>query len=105
MRRLFSLAALVAALVLASTASTARAAPQIDHQRVTISETFPDTQCGIDGTSTFNGINNIELFADGTFKVETHDTQLFTSAATGKSVLLFYSFVSVQAGAIDNGDG
>ena len=104
MRRLFSLTALLAALVLASIASTARAAQQIDHFRDTINETYPDTQCGIDGTSTFKGIDNIQVW-DDKFKVETHDTQLFTSAATGKSVLLFYSFNDVQEGPIDNGDG
>jgi hypothetical protein len=57
------------------------------------------------GTSVFNGLNNIQLFADGTFKVETHDTQVFTSAATGRSVVLFYSYQFVEAGPIDNGDG
>jgi hypothetical protein len=105
MSRLFALSALLGALLLASMASTARAAPQIDHFRITISETFADTQCGIDGTSVFNGLNNIQVFADGTFKVETHDTQVFTSAATGRSVVLFYSYQFVEAGPIDNGDG
>jgi hypothetical protein len=104
MRRLSYLTALFGALLLASLASTASAAPPTDHFRDTINETYPDTQCGVDGTSTFNGIDNIQVW-DDKFKVETHDTQLFTSAATGKSVLLFYSFNDVQEGPIDNGDG
>jgi hypothetical protein len=104
MRRLCYLSVVFGALLLASMASTARAAPPIDHFRITINETYADTQCGIDGTSTFNGINNIQAW-DSKFKIETHDTQLFTSAATGKSVLLFYSFQYLRAGPIDNGDG
>ena len=72
MRRLFSLTALLAAFCLASVASTARAAAPIDHFRDTIDETFPDTQCGIDGTSTFIGIDNIQVW-DDKFKVEAHD--------------------------------
>jgi len=105
MRRLFVVGALVVSVWLALMASTASAAPLTDHFRVTFSDTLPDTQCGIDGTSVFNGLDNIQVFADGTFKAETQVNQVFTSAATGKSVLLFFAFQFVEAGPIDNGDG
>jgi hypothetical protein len=87
-------------------ASTARAAPLADHFRVTVSDTFPDTLCGIDGTSVFNAADNIQILADGTSKAEARVNQVFTSAATGQSVLLFYSFQFLATGPpIDNGDG
>jgi type 1 fimbria pilin len=105
MRRLFALNALIASVSLALMASTASAAPLTDHFRVTFNGTFPDTQCGIDGASVFNGLDNIQVFADGTYKAETQVNQVFTSAATGKSVLLFFAFQFVAAGPIDNGDG
>jgi hypothetical protein len=105
MRKLFVTGALVASVSLALMASTASAAPLTDHFRVTFSDTFPDTQCGIDGTSVSNGMDNIQVFADGTFKAEARVNQVFTSAATGKSVLLFFAFQFVAAGPIDNGDG
>jgi len=105
MVRLCALSALVGALLLALMASTASAAPLTDHFRVTFSGPVPDTQCGIDGTSVFNGMDNIQVFADGTFKAEARVNQVFTSAATGKSVLLFFAYQFVEAGPIDNGDG
>jgi hypothetical protein len=106
MGRLCLLAALFGALILASAASTAGAAPLADHFRVTFSDTFADNICGIDGTSVFNSMNNIQLFADDTFKTEARVNQVFTSAATGKAVLLFSAFQFVRTGPpIDNGDG
>jgi hypothetical protein len=50
-------------------------------------------------------VDNIQLFADGTSKAEAQVNQVFTSAATGKSVLLFFAFQFVRAAPIDNGDG
>ena len=106
MSRLSALTALLGALLLASMASTARAAPPIDHFRVSFSDTFPDTQCGIDGTSVFTSMANIQVFADDTNKTEARVNQVFTSVATGKSVLLFFAFQLVRTGPpIDNGDG
>jgi hypothetical protein len=104
MSRLVARSAFLGVLLAASTASTASATAPLDHFRITISETYADTQCGMDGTSVFNGINNIQVW-DSRYKVETRDTQLFTSAATGRSVLLSYAFQDVQVGPIDNGDG
>ena len=105
MRRLCSLTALLGALLLASMSSTATAAPLTDHFRVTFSDTFPNSQCGIDGTSVLNVMDEIQVFADGTSKAEARVNQVFTSAATGKSVLFFFAFQFVRAAPIDNGDG
>jgi len=105
MRRLCGLIALIGALLLASAASTAGAAPLTDRFHGTFSDTFPDNICGIDGTSVVNGMDNIQVFADGTFKDQFRINQVFTSAATGKSVLLFAADQNVFVGPIDNGDG
>lgn len=105
MRRLTALTALVGVLVLASVASTASGARLIDRFHGTFSETFADNICGIDGTSVVNGMDNIQVFADGTFKDQFRVNQVFTSAATGKSILIFVAQQFVGAGPIDNGDG
>jgi hypothetical protein len=105
MRRLCALITLLGALLLTSMATTAGAAPLIDRFHGTFSETFPDNICGIDGTSVVNGMDNIQVFADGTFKDQFRQNLVFTSAATGKSVLIFVAQQFTAAGPIDNGDG
>jgi hypothetical protein len=105
MRRICALSALVGALLLALAASTADAAPLVDRFHARSIETFPSNVCGIDGTTVFNGVENFQVFADGTFKDQVRENQLFTSAATGKSVLIFDADQFVGAGPIDNGDG
>ena len=105
MRRLFALTGLVATFLLAFMASSASAAPLADRFHDTFSDTFSDNICGIDGTSVVNGMDNIQVFADGTFKDQSRLNQVFTSAATGKSVLLFVAQQFVGRGPIDNGDG
>jgi len=105
MRRLFALSGLVTTFVLAFTASSAAAAPLVGRFHGTFSDTFQDNICGIDGTSVVNGMDNIQVFADGTFKDEFRLNLTFTSAATGKSVLLFVANQFTGVGPIDNGDG
>jgi hypothetical protein len=105
MRRLCALSALVGALLLALAASTAGAGPLIDRFHGTFSDTFPDNICGIDGTTVVSGMDNIQVFADGTFKDQFRQNYVFTSTATGKSVLLFVAQQFIGAGPIDNGDG
>jgi hypothetical protein len=51
MRNLYALSALVGALLLASAASTAGAAPLVDRFHDSFSDTFQDNVCGIDGTT------------------------------------------------------
>jgi hypothetical protein len=105
MSRFCALSALVGTLLLALMASTAGAAPLVNRFHGTFSETFPDNICGIDGTTVVSGMDNIQEFADGTFKDEFRQNYVFTSAATGKSVLLFVAQQFTGTGPIDNGDG
>ena len=105
MSRLCALSALVGTLVLALMASTAGAAPLVDRFHDSFSDTFPDNVCGIDGTSAINVVANVQEFADGTFKLELNQKQVFTSAATSKSVLIAFAAQQVNTGPIDNGDG
>jgi hypothetical protein len=105
MRKLFALAGLAGVLLMAVMASNAAAAPLVDRFHGTFSETFADNICGIDGTSVINGMDNIQVFADGTFKDQFRENQVFTSTATGKSVLIFVAEQGTGVGPIDNGDG
>jgi hypothetical protein len=105
MRRLSVLGALFAVASLALMASSASSAPIVEQFHGTFSETFQDNICGIDGTSVVSGMDNIQVFADGTFKDQFRLNQTFTSAATGKSVLLFVAQQFTGVGPIDNGDG
>ena len=106
MRRLFAFSGLAATFLLALMASSTTAAPLADRFHGTISDTFPDNICGIDRTSVFSAVDNIQLFADETFKAEVRVNQVFTSGATGKSVLIFSADQFTATGPpIDNGDG
>jgi hypothetical protein len=103
MRKLLAIAGLVAAFLL--TASTVGAAPIVSHFHGKFSDTFDDNICGIDGTSVVSGMDNIQEFADGTFKDEFRLNQVFTSDATGKSLEIFVAEQFTSKGPIDNGDG
>ncbi|MDP9227288.1 MAG: hypothetical protein M3P18_26265 [Actinomycetota bacterium] len=92
-------------LVTAMVASSATAAPLTEQFHGTFSDTFPDNICGIDGTSVVSGMDNIQVFADGTFKDQFRLNQVFTSSATGKSVEIFVAQQLTSKGPIDNGDG
>jgi len=93
---------LLMALVAASSAS---AAPLVDRFHGTFSDTNPDDSlCGISGTSVVSGMDNIQVFADGTFQDEFRLTYVFT-ADNGKSVELFVANQFTGTGPIDNGDG
>ena len=105
MRGLFALSGLVATILLAFMASSTGAAPLVNRFHGTFSDSFPDTVCGIDGTTVVSGMDNIQEFADGTFKDEFRQNYVFTSAANGKSVLLFIAQQFIGTGPIDNGDG
>jgi hypothetical protein len=106
-RKLFALSGLLATFLLALTASGTAAAPLVEQFHGTFSETIPDDNlCGIDGTSVITGMDNIQVFADDTFKDQFRLNQTFTSAETGKSVLFFIAQQFKSVGPpIDNGDG
>jgi hypothetical protein len=105
MRKVLVLTGLAGALLLGSIAASAAAAPIVDRFHGTFSETFTGDLCGIEGTFVINGMDNIQVFADGTFKDEFRQNLVFTSDATQKSVLLFVAQQFVGQGPIDNGDG
>jgi hypothetical protein len=105
MRRLCVLSGLVATFLLAFMASSTGAAPLVNRFHGTFSDTFPDNICGIDGTTVVSGMDNIQEFADGTFKDQFRQNAVFTSAATGKSVEIFVAQQFTGVGPIDNGDG
>jgi hypothetical protein len=105
MRKSSVLAGFALALVTALLASSAAAAPLTDRFHGTFSDSFADNLCGIDGTSVVSGMDNIQVFADGTFKDQFRLNQVFTSSATGKSVEIFVAEQFTSRGPIDNGDG
>ncbi|MDX6618409.1 MAG: hypothetical protein QOK36_795, partial [Gaiellales bacterium] len=105
MRKSSAVAGFVAALAMALVASTATAAPPTERFHGTFSDTFADNLCGIDGTSVVSGMDNIQVFADGTFKDQYRLTQVFTSTATGKSVEFFVAEQFTSGVPVDNGDG
>src|SRR5690348_14991058 len=104
MRKLCASAVCLVAILLALMASTARAAPLVNHFHDSFSDAFTDTLCGIDGATVVNGVENIQILADGTFKSELRLSQVFTSATTGKSLsfLVAAQLVSLSP-PIDNG--
>jgi hypothetical protein len=105
-RRVGLLAGLAAAGALSVFASSASAAPIVDHFHATFSEVNPtDDLCGIDGSSVTNGMDNVQVFADGTVKDQGSSDYVFTSATTGKSVEIFFAQQFAQTLEVVNPDG
>jgi hypothetical protein len=104
--KLFAVGAVsVLLLVTLVAASSVGAAPLVDRFHGTFSETNPDDSlCGISGTSVTSGMDNIQEFADGTFKDQFRLNYVFT-AENGKSVELFVANQFTGTGPTDNGDG
>jgi hypothetical protein len=100
--------ALVLAGALALTigaAGGASAAAPIVNQHTSSTQTFPDTVCGISGTSTIDVVDNFKLYADGTFLDTSRFRQVFT-AQNGKAVVIFAAGqVTGPANPIQNADG
>jgi hypothetical protein len=89
MSRILALATLAAGLVLALTlAPGVGAAKLVDRGHDSGTDTFADNVCGIDGTTTVRFVDNFQEFANNTFNDQFKLDQTFTSAATGKSVLI-----------------
>jgi hypothetical protein len=104
--KLFAVGAVsVLLLVTLVAASSVGAAPLVDRFHGTFNETNPDDSlCGISGTSVTSGMDNIQEFADGTFKDQFRLNYVFT-AENGKSVELFVANQFTGTGPTDNGDG
>jgi len=107
MSRILALAALAAGLALAlALAPGVGAARLVDRGHDSGTDTFADNVCGIDGTTTVRFVDNFQEFANNTFKDQFKLDQTFTSAATGKSVLIHAANqASGPNDPVDNGDG
>jgi hypothetical protein len=93
------------ALTLVVSGGAFAAAPLVnEHNRFT--DTFSDELCGILGTSTFSGVDNFKLYADGTFRDTSRVRQVFTADESGKSVIVFSAGQSTGVDEpIQNPDG
>lgn len=97
-------AAMVVALLLP--ASGAAGPPVEGSGHFTFTDSFPDSICGIEGTSVMTGQENFVAWADGTFQDTLNVTQVFTATASGKSVeIQVAQHTTGNLNAIDNGDG
>ena len=97
-------AALLVALVLPAGGLAARPVEGPGH--FTFTDSFPDSICGIAGTSVVNGRENFALWADGTFQDTLGLTQVFTATASGKSAEIQVAVHTTGSlDPIDNGDG
>ena len=108
MRRLFILVGLCGALLTALVLPASGVAAKIvAHFHESFTEVVPNDEiCGISGTSVLRGMDNVQVFANGTFKDESTFRAIFTAAESGKSVELFVANqVSGTEEPIDNGDG
>jgi hypothetical protein len=106
MNRRVVAAALAIPFALAVSASAASAAAIIFQGHGGFYRVNPtDNLCGIDGSSVYTGIDQVQVLGDGTFKDESVVIYTFTSAATGTSVQIS-NHEAVQGGVpVDNGDG
>ncbi len=106
MRKLFALTGLAAALLMALMASSAAAAPIVQEFHGTFSDTNPnDNLCGIAGSSVDSGMDNIQVFADGTFKDQFTFQYYFTASGSGKTVEIFVAQQFTSVGPTVNPDG
>lgn len=115
-----------ATVVLALWASSATAAPPVQHFHFafvcTATPTLPADPskclgpngpteivpelCDIPGTLVDSQSGNVQVFADGTSKVESNETYVFTSALTGKSIeSRSHTQLISNTAPIDNGNG
>jgi hypothetical protein len=88
--QLLVLAAIAAMVLLALMASSAGAAPAIQHHSAKVTTTNPDAnQCDIPGMQVETFMANVVDLPDGTRRFEFWDRWIFTSALTGKSIESF----------------
>jgi hypothetical protein len=96
---------LAVVVLMALMATSTTAAPLSDRFHGTFSDTGDAVWCDIDGTIALNGMDNIQVLADGTFRDEFRLNIVFTSTATQKSVEYFVAAQQTFETAIFNGDG
>jgi hypothetical protein len=104
MRKLALVFAGALALTIAASSGASAATP-IVNQHSNLTETFPDTVCGIQGTTTVSTVDNFKLYADNTF-LDTATFHTVFTADNGKSVMIFAAVqTSGPAEPIQNADG
>jgi hypothetical protein len=105
MRKLALVITAALALTLAGSSGAFAAAPIVnEHNRFT--DTFPDSLCGIEGTSTISVVDNFRLYADGTFRDTSRLRQVFTADESGKSIVISAAGQTTGLGEpIENPDG
>lgn len=97
--------ALAAVVLLALGAPGASASPIQEHTHHTISYTGPDEICGIPGSDDVSGVDNFQVLGNGTFKDQERLRNVFTSAATGKSIVMSLAYQGATSTAVTNPDG
>ena len=96
-------AALMVALVLPAAGIAGKPVEGPGH--FAFSDTFPDSICGIDGTSDLTGTENFVAWADGTFQDTLNIHQVFTATGSGKSVEIQVAVhVTGNLNPVENGD-
>ncbi len=96
----------LAAAALAGGAGGAEAAPIVENFHNKIGYTVPDDfACGIAGSATVSGVESFQVLGDGTAKDQLTLEDVFTSAATGKSVDISVHVQNSSAAAVLNPDG
>lgn len=99
-------AAALVVTALAVGASAAGAAPIVQNAHYSNSFTIPDdTVCGITGTTAITTLESYQVLGDGTAKDQQRLTDIFTSAATGKSIQISLAYQNSAAAAVLNPDG
>jgi hypothetical protein len=85
------------------------AAELVDRSHENVSFTIEENVCGLNVTTTVEGVNNEQerLSRSGfpLFKSTGHGTVTYFNAETGKSVVLTFAGVTKDLTVVDNGDG
>ena len=83
----------LASLFVLAVPGNATAAPPIEHFHERISDTFPNSYCGIDGISVIKGVNSVIRFP-GTFPTFIDNlelTETFTATDSQKSIIFHFA--------------
>jgi hypothetical protein len=109
MSRIALMSVIVAAIAAVAIPAAGASGRVLFHNHENFTDSFPDSICGIDGTSVVKGVDNFTVFANPPYDLDVDNFELnqtFTSAATGKSIVIHVAqhFTSNDQ-PIDNGDG
>lgn len=106
MRKTVPFCVVVASLFALSVPGHVNAARVVFRDHANFTDTFADNFCGLAGTSVVKGVDNFTVYSNNTIKDNFTVTETFTSAATGKSIVVHVAQqVTGNDAPIDNGDG